>query len=58
MLEIPVIIKMNIAHYDALLKLNARPEQRAIIEQLLAEAQIALVQATQLPEQQALGEKP
>ena len=58
MLELPAIIKMNIAHYDALLKLKPELIQRARIEQLLAEAQIALVEATHFSARKPPGGPP
>ncbi len=36
------IIKANIAHYDALLKLDIDDEKRSMVEQLLAEAKEVL----------------
>lgn len=38
MMENPVIIRMNIAHYRALLKLDMDDLRRRTIERLLAEA--------------------
>ena len=46
MTEEPIIIQMNIAHYGAMLKLDMDDENRAILEQLLAEAEQNLVLAT------------
>jgi hypothetical protein len=43
MSELPQIIKMNIAHYEALLKLDTTTEQRARIEVLRTEAKTALL---------------
>ncbi len=45
MTELPLIIKMNIAHYEAMLKRNISADKRAQVNGLLAEAKIALVQA-------------
>lgn len=42
MIEAPAIIRMNIVHYEALLKLDRFSERRADIERMLAEARIAL----------------
>lgn len=42
MIEAPAIIRMNIAHYEALLKTDRTPEQRASIKRMLAEAKVAL----------------
>jgi hypothetical protein len=39
------IIKRNIAHYDALLKLDIDDEKRSMVEQLLAEAKEVLAAA-------------
>lgn len=44
--EDPVIIRMNIAHYLAMLKLDINVEKRALAEQLLAEARGNLFRAT------------
>ena len=38
------IIKLNIAHYQAMLKLGIDDEKRATIEQLLAEARDVLAE--------------
>ena len=38
MRERPGIIQMNIAHYEALLKLDIDGEKRSVVERLLAEA--------------------
>ncbi len=46
MREEPVIIRMNIAHYGALLKLELSAEKRSVVERLLAEAHANLVAAT------------
>ncbi len=46
MQEEPIIIRMNIAHYGALLKLELSAEKRAVVERLLAEAQVNLRLAT------------
>ena len=45
MTEAPVIIRMNIAHFKAMLKLDMNDEKRSLIEQLLAEAKKDLVVA-------------
>lgn len=42
--EDPFIIKMNIAHYQAMLKLDLDTKKRSIIERLLAEANADLKQ--------------
>jgi len=39
MTEEPIIIKMNIAHYEAMLKLPLDEEKRSIVKRLLAEAE-------------------
>ncbi len=49
MTESPKIIKMNIAHYEALLKLNMVAGRRATIEGLLAETRSALAEAQTQP---------
>ena len=36
--EDPTIIQMNIAHYEALLKLDMDDGRRSVVERLLAEA--------------------
>lgn len=46
MSELPIIIKMNISHYEAMLKTDRTPEQRANIERMLTEAKAALASAT------------
>ena len=46
MTEEPIIIRMNIAHYGAMLKLELSDEKRSILQQLLAEANENLVLAT------------
>jgi hypothetical protein len=46
MTEEPIIIRMNIAHYGAMLKLHLGDEQRSALERLLAEANEHLVLAT------------
>jgi len=46
MIEAPIIIRMNIAHYLAMLRLAMSDERRSAIEQLLAEAQNNLALAT------------
>lgn len=43
--ELPSIIKMNIAHYKAMLKTERTPQQRADIGRMLAEAQAALAES-------------
>ena len=43
--EDPFIIRMNIAHYNAMLKLDMNDEKRSVIEGLLAEAKKDLVLA-------------
>jgi len=48
MIELPEIIRMNIAHYEALLRTDCTPEKRANIEQMLAEAKCALTSAARL----------
>ena len=45
MTEVPTIIRMNIAHYNAMLKLDMNDEKRSVIEGLLAEAKKDLVLA-------------
>ena len=45
MVEKPYLIRMNIAHYKALLKLDLDESKRAAIEQLLAETEQALAAA-------------
>jgi hypothetical protein len=45
MTESPTIIRLNIAHYEALLKLKRFSKQRGRIEQMLAEARAALSEA-------------
>jgi len=44
--EEPIIIRMNIAHYGALLKLELSLEKRSLVERLLAEAHDNLVLAS------------
>jgi hypothetical protein len=46
MTEEPIIIRMSIAHYGAMLKLNLGDEQRSVLTRLLAEANEHLVLAT------------
>ena len=46
MTENPQIIQMNIAHYQALLKLDMGDEKRAVIQRLLAKACEDLAEAT------------
>lgn len=43
--ESPMIIRLNIAHYQAILRLDMSDEKRSLVEQLLAEAQNHLVLA-------------
>jgi hypothetical protein len=45
MKEEPIIIRMNIAHYGALLKLELSAEKRAVVERLLSEAHANLAMA-------------
>lgn len=45
MTEEPTIIRMNIAHYGEMLKLDLDDEKRSVLERLLAEAKEHLVQA-------------
>jgi len=45
MVEKPYLIRMNIAHYKALLKLDLDERKRTAIEQLLAETEEALALA-------------
>lgn len=45
MTEEPFIIRLNIAHYRAMLKLDMDGEKRRVIERLLAEAKGNLVSA-------------
>jgi len=45
MLEDPKIIRMNIANYQAMLKLDLGDDKRAVIQRLLAEAEGVLVLA-------------
>lgn len=47
-LEDPYIIKTNIAHYEAMLKLDIDDHKRSVIQKLLAEARFTLALA---PEQ-------
>jgi hypothetical protein len=44
--EDPIIIKMNIAHYLAMLKLDMADENRLVIGRLLADARKDLALAT------------
>ena len=44
-MESPRIIQMNIAHYEALLKLNMDDGKRSVIERLLADARESLALA-------------
>ena len=46
MTENPQIIQMNIAHYQALLKLNMGDEKRSVIERLLTKAREDLAEST------------
>ncbi len=43
--ESPIILQMNIAHYEALLKVVQPAAQRDVIERLLVEAKTALAEA-------------
>jgi hypothetical protein len=52
MTEDPIIIRMNIAHYGAMLKLDIGDEKRSIAERLLAEAKRDLALATTWEKQQ------
>ena len=45
MIESPIIIQMNIARYQALLKLDLDNVKRPTVERLLAEAKAALASA-------------
>ena len=45
MTEDPFIIRMNIAHYQAMLRLDLDEPRRAAIERLLAEAEANLLLA-------------
>jgi hypothetical protein len=44
--EDPVIIRMNIAHYGALLRLICSVERRSVLTRLLTEAEVDLAWAT------------
>lgn len=44
-MEDPVIIQMNIARYQALLKLELAPEKRSRIEEMLVQTERTLKQA-------------
>ncbi len=44
--EDPIIIRMNIAHYTAILKLNMAEEVRLPLERLLAKARENLVRVS------------
>jgi len=57
MRESPLIIRMNIAHYQAMLQLNMNAEKRTMIERLLTEAESALVQPPDL-EPEKIWQKP
>jgi hypothetical protein len=46
MTEEPIIIRMNIAHYEEMLKLDVGDEKRSALNQLVAEARAHLVLAT------------
>ena len=46
--EDPIIIRMNIAHFEAMLRHDMDHERRSVISRLLAEAQEDLVLATDL----------
>ena len=48
MTEEPIIIRMNIAHYGAMLKLDLDHQQRSTVKRLLTEAEEDLVLATNL----------
>ena len=50
-IEEPIFVRMRIAHYGAMLKLNLGDENRATIRRLLAEAEKNLVAVTALKEQ-------
>jgi hypothetical protein len=52
MTEDPIIIRMNIAHYGALLKLDLDDDKRSIVERLLAEAKRDLAVAVSLKQLQ------
>jgi hypothetical protein len=43
--EDPIIIRMNIAHYLAMLKLDSDAENRSVIKRLLAEARADLARS-------------
>jgi len=43
MIEDPVIIEMNIAHYEALLQAELDDGQRSLVQKLLAEAKKSLM---------------
>ena len=58
MTENPVIIRMNIAHYRALLKLDMDDLRRRTIERLLAEANGDLVLAREQAEASPPGGAP
>ena len=45
MREDPYIIRLNIAHYEAMLKLDMDDRKRATIQKLLAQARFALAPA-------------
>jgi hypothetical protein len=45
MTEEPIIVRMNIAHYGEMLKLDLGDENRSVLERLLAEAKEHLMQA-------------
>lgn len=45
-MEDPIIIQMNIAHYQALLKLDLSPDKRSSVEERLVETKRALTLAT------------
>lgn len=47
MTEEPIIIEMNIAHYEALLKRELEGKQRSIVQKLLAEAKSNLAIANE-----------
>ena len=48
MAELSSIIKMNIAHYEALLKLRSAAPNFNMIERLLVEARVALAETQEV----------
>jgi hypothetical protein len=52
MREDPLIIRRNIAHYQATLKLDMGDEKRSVVERLLAKAKDDLVLAMDSKKQQ------